>query len=168
MTRFSNEEKTLRIGQQHLSLMMAEGSVTKANLTHRTRLVQIGIKDHILPRRQIKGPRGIERDTSHRYQFGWWCQLIRHAPGTKLGVIKLRENTLFFGEDVVWWWGTCRGCLEEFGHFFTLFACVDVILYVFFCFAMHMTYRAVSKCVDHIIYYCHNYSLCHQVYFPYL
>ena len=63
-------KKPLRIGQQHLSSMMAEGSVTKANLTHRTRLVQIDIKDHIWPRRQIKGPRGIERDTSHRFKLG--------------------------------------------------------------------------------------------------
>ena len=61
---------------------LVEKSVTKVNLTRRTRLVQIGIKNHIWPRRQIKGPRGVERDTSHRFQFGWWCQLIRHAPGT--------------------------------------------------------------------------------------
>ena len=59
---------------------LVEKSVTKANLTRRTRLVQIDIKNHIWPRRQIKGPRGIERESSHRFQFGWWCQLIRHVP----------------------------------------------------------------------------------------
>ena len=52
---------------------MAKKSVTKLILLARP--AKMAIEDHIWPRQQIKGPRGSERDTTHRFQwhftFGW-------------------------------------------------------------------------------------------------